>query len=69
MIQQRVNLYRLHFIDRATGTIGHTYEFHAADDAAAIAFAGVWAGDAPMELQGARGRVKHWQAPGGTTGK
>ena len=25
MIQQKLNLYRLHFIDRKTGTIAHTY--------------------------------------------
>lgn len=42
MIRQLITLYRLHFINRKTGTIGHTYEFHAEDVAAAIRFAEVW---------------------------
>ena len=62
MIQQRVNFYRLHFINRKTGTIGHTYEFFADDDAAAIRFAEVWAADAPMELWG-RQRIRRWELP------
>ena len=62
MIQQRLNFYRLHFINRTTGTIGHTYEFHAEDDAGAIRFAQIWAADAPMELWG-RQRIKHWGPP------
>ena len=52
MIQQKLNLYRLHFINPKTGTIGHTYEFFAETDAEAIKFAEVWAEDAPMELWG-----------------
>ena len=48
MIQQQVNFYRLHFINPATGRIGHTYEFFAADDAEAIKFATVWSEDGPM---------------------
>jgi hypothetical protein len=60
MIQQPLTLYRLHFIDRKTGTIGHTYEFHAEDDAAAIEFASVWTEYAPMELRDRRRRVMQW---------
>ena len=62
MIRQLITLYRLHFINRKTGTIGHTYEFHAEDDAAAIRFAEVWAADAPMELWG-RQRIRRWELP------
>ena len=60
MIQQRLTLYRLHFIDRKSGTIGRTFEFHAEDDAAAIEFAGVWTELAPMELRSGKGRVMFW---------
>ena len=59
MIQGRINFYRLHFIDRRTGAIGHTYDFHAESDEAAIKFAEVWSEDAPMELWGRR-RVRRW---------
>ena len=59
MIQGRINFYRLHFIDPKTGAIGHTYEFHAVSDEAAIKFSEVWNEDAPMELWG-RQRVKRW---------
>jgi hypothetical protein len=62
VIQQKLNLYRLHFIDRKTGTIGHSHQFYAEDDKAAIEFAGVWAEDAPMELWGPKGRVKRWKS-------
>ena len=64
MIQQRLTLYRLHFIDRANGTIGRTFEFHAEDDAAAIEFANVWTELAPMELRNRRGRVMFWPVSG-----
>jgi hypothetical protein len=60
MIQQKLNLYRLHFIDRKTGTIAHTYEFFAENEAEGLKFAEVWAEDAPMELWG-RKRLKHWE--------
>jgi hypothetical protein len=60
VIQQKLNFYRLHFINRKTGTIGYTYEFHADDDDAAIQFAAVWAEDAPMELYADNGKVKRW---------
>jgi hypothetical protein len=60
MIQQSLNFYRLHFINPETGMIGHTYEFHAEDDAAAIRFAEVWAEDAPMVLRSRRGLVRRW---------
>ena len=59
MIQQKLNLYRLHFINPKTGTIGHTHEFFAETDAEAIKFAEVWTEDAPMELWGRR-QVKRW---------
>ena len=62
VIQQPLTLYRLHFIDRRTGTIDHTYEFHAEDDAAAIQFATVWSEYAPMELRSRRRRVMWWPA-------
>ena len=60
MIQQKPNFYRLHFINPKTGTIGHTHEFHAEDDSAAIRFAEVWAEDAPMELRSQKGLVRRW---------
>lgn len=60
MIQQKLNFYRLHFINRATGMIGHTHEFFAEDDEAAIRFAEVWAEDAPMELRCRSTLVKRW---------
>ena len=63
MIRQLITLYRLHFIDRRTGTIGHTYEFHAEDDSAAIEFASVWTEYAPMELFSRKRRVMRWEAP------
>ena len=64
MIQQKLNFYRLHFINPETGMIGHTYEFHAEDDAAAIRFAEVWAEDAPMVLRGPKGLVRSWSSSG-----
>ena len=60
MIQQKLNFYRLHFINPATGMIGHTHEFFAEDDEAAIRFAEVWAEDAPMELRSRSALVKRW---------
>jgi hypothetical protein len=63
MIQQKLNFYRLHFINPATGMIGHTHEFFAEDDAEAIDFATVWAADAPMVLWGREGLVKNWGKP------
>jgi hypothetical protein len=63
VIQHRLTLYRLHFIDQSTGTIGHTYEFHAEDDAAAIRFAEVWSEHAPMELHSRKCRVMRWTRP------
>jgi hypothetical protein len=62
MIQQRLTLYRLHFIDRKTGTIAQTHDFHAEDDEAAIRFASVWSEYAPMELYGGRRKVRRWEA-------
>jgi hypothetical protein len=62
VIQQPLTLYRLHIIDRTTGTIAHTYEFHAKDDDAAIEFAAVWSEFAPMELRSRRRQVKWWPA-------
>ena len=64
VIQQRLTLYRLHFIDRRSGTIGRTFEFHAEDDAAAVEFATVWTELAPMELRNGRGRVMFWPVSG-----
>jgi hypothetical protein len=60
MIQQKLNFYRLHFINPKTGMIGHTHEFFAEDDEAAIRFAEVWAEDAPMELRSRSALVKRW---------
>jgi hypothetical protein len=60
MIQQKLYFYRLHFINPKTGMIGHTYEFHAEDDEAAVRFAEVWAEDVPMELRSRGGLVKRW---------
>lgn len=60
MIQQKLNFYRLHFINPKTGQIGHTYEFLVEDDQAAIRLAEVWAEDAPMELRGRKGLVRSW---------
>ena len=60
MIQQRLNFYPLHFINPATGMIGHTHESFAEDDEAAIRFAEVWAEDAPMELRSRSALVKRW---------
>ena len=60
MIQQKLNFYRLHFINPKTGLIGHTYEFLVDDDEAAIRFTDVWAEDAPMELRSRSGLVKRW---------
>jgi hypothetical protein len=62
VIQQPLTLYRLHFIDPTTGTIAHTYEFYAEDDAAAIQFASVWSEYAPMELRNRKRRVMWWPA-------
>ena len=62
MIGQKLNFYRLHFIDRATGQIARTYEFHAADESAALKFAEVWKEDAPMELWGQKGKVGRWES-------
>ncbi len=64
VIQQWLTLYRLHFIDRTSGTIGRTFEFHAEDDAAAIEFANVWTELAPMELSNRRGSVMFWPDSG-----
>lgn len=60
MIQPTLNFYRLHFISAQSGQIAHTYEFHAADDAAAVEFASVWEEDAPMELWGPKKKLKRW---------
>ena len=64
MIQRQLTLYRLHFIDRKSGTIERTFEFHAEDDGAAVEFATVWTELAPMELRNGRGRVMFWPVPG-----
>ena len=64
MIQPKLKLYRLHFINPNTRQIGHTYEFHAEDDAGAIRFARVWAEDAPMVLMGQKGFVRRWAGLG-----
>ena len=67
MIQQKLNFYRLHFINPETRQIGHTYDFHAEDDARAIRFAGVWTEDAPMVLMGRNGFIRRWGLSGGET--
>ena len=61
MIQQKLTLYRLHFINPKTGQIGHTYDFQAIDDVAALQFAAVWEEAAPMELWGPKTRLKQWE--------
>lgn len=63
LIEQRVRFYRLHFIDRATGTISRTYEFHAENDLAAETYAEVWSEHAPMELWGSKACLKRWDEP------
>ena len=55
--------YRLHFLDRASGHVAHTYPFPAASDAEAIAFAEIWKEDAPMELWIEDRRLGRWKAP------
>ena len=55
--------YRLQFLARDSGRIAHSYAFQAANDAKALAFAGVWDEDAPMELWCEDVRVKRWEHP------
>ena len=69
MIAQKLNFYRLHFINRVTGQIAHSYEFHAASDDAARQFAQVWEEEGPMELWGPKGRLGRWPAQAGEAGR
>jgi hypothetical protein len=65
VIQRQLALYRLHFIDRKSGTIARSFEFHVENDAEAIKFAAVWAEEcAPMELRSGKGRVMSWPIAG-----
>ena len=54
-------LYRIEFVSRVSGRVAHQYRFDASDDGAAIAFAGVWIEDAPMELWRGREKLKRWE--------
>lgn len=55
--------YRIDFLRRDSGQIGHTYRFSAADDADAMRFASVWVEDAPMELWHEDVRLRRWDRP------
>jgi hypothetical protein len=52
--------YRLDFLHSIAGHITHSYPFPAANDAEAIAFAEVWADEAPMELWTDDIRLRRW---------
>ena len=55
--------YKHQFYLSVGGELGHTYEFEAADDAAAIAFAALWSDYAPMELWYDNEMLRRWDAP------
>jgi hypothetical protein len=54
--------YRLYFIDRFSGHIETSREFHAEDDAAAIAAASHLRNGQPMELWSRDRKVRRWEA-------
>ena len=53
--------YRLYFMDRASGHIATSREFHAADDSAAIRLAAGLHDGNPMELWSRDRKVKRWE--------
>ena len=54
--------YRLYFMDRSSGHIATSREFHADDDSAAIRLATELRKDEPMELWSRDRKVKRWEA-------
>jgi len=54
--------YRLYFIDRFSGHIETSREFHADDDTAAVQFASELRTGQPMELWSRDRKVKRWEA-------
>ena len=54
--------YRLYFIDRFSGHIETSREFHADDDSAAIELAAGLRKGQPMELWSRDRKVKRWEA-------
>ena len=60
---QLMPVYRLHFLNRVGEHVAHTYPFKAGSDSEAIAFAGVWTEDAPLELWCEDVRVMRWDGP------
>lgn len=54
--------YRLYFIDRSSGHIETSREFHADDDAAAIERAAELGTGQPMELWSRDRKVRRWEA-------
>lgn len=55
-----MNYYRLYFMDRFSGHIGHFREFQAEDDQAALAIAERWSEGGPMELWNRERKLRHW---------
>ena len=54
--------YRLYFIDRFSGHIETSREFHADDDAAAVRLAAELRNGQPMELWSRDRKVRRWEA-------
>jgi len=54
--------YRLYFIDRFSGHIETSREFHADDDAAAVELAAELGNGQPMELWSRERKVRRWEA-------
>jgi hypothetical protein len=53
--------YRISFLDRSSGRTVHQYRFHAHGDEEAVAFAGVWDEEAPMELSRGERVLRRWE--------
>lgn len=53
--------YRLYFIDRFSGHIETSREFHADDDAAAVEAAAAMDKGQPMELWSRDRKIKRWE--------
>ena len=54
--------YRLYFMDRFSGHIGHRRDFLASGDDHAIEIAQTWYSGQPMELWLAGRKLKRWEA-------
>ena len=54
--------YRLYFIDRFSGHIETSREFHADDDAAAVQLVAELRNGQPMELWSRDRKVRRWEA-------